>query len=320
LGDGQTVFDQPQKHPTCEGPKFHKWNGWYYISAPAGGVATGWQLILRSRNVYGPYEEKIVLEQGSTSDVNGPHQGAIVDSPDGQWWFLHFQEQQPYGRIVHLQPMRWENDWPVMGEDRDGNGIGEPVDVWRKPAGASEVVVPETSDEFDSPALGLQWQWHANAGEGWYSLHARPGWLRLFAQPGQDDLYLLPHALLQKLPAPAFSVETAVETTGGAQAALAVIGNESGAMIVQGSTLTLQINGKTSHATALPAPAARLRITMATGGLCRFAYATGEKFIELEPTFQATEGKWIGAKVGLFCNGTGHADFDYLRFGGPTTA
>src|SRR5690606_26534145 len=82
LDRGRVIFDGHDDHPTVEGPKFHKRNGYYYIFAPAGGVATGWQLVLRSKDIYGPYEEKVVLEQGSTQ-TNGPHQGAWVDTPDG---------------------------------------------------------------------------------------------------------------------------------------------------------------------------------------------------------------------------------------------
>lgn len=91
---------------TIEGPKMYARNGYYYILAPAGGVATGWQLALRSKNVYGPYESKIVMMQG-VSDINGPHQGGWVDTPNGEDWFLHFQELQPFGRVVHLNPVRW---------------------------------------------------------------------------------------------------------------------------------------------------------------------------------------------------------------------
>ena len=89
LGPGQIVFHQPERHPTIEGPKFFKKDGWYYILAPAGGVQNGWQLALRSKNIFGPYEDKIVLAQGGT-DVNGPHQGALVDTVDDGWWFVHF--------------------------------------------------------------------------------------------------------------------------------------------------------------------------------------------------------------------------------------
>src|SRR5690606_4565837 len=128
LDKGTVVFDGHDAHPTVEGPKFYKRNGYYYIFAPAGGVATGWQLILRSKDIYGPYEEKVVLEQGSTQ-VNGPHQGGWVDTADGTDWFVHFQDVDAYGRIAHLQPVEWKNDWPLMGKDLDGNGIGEPVQV-----------------------------------------------------------------------------------------------------------------------------------------------------------------------------------------------
>ena len=85
LDDGVTVYEGP----VAEGTKFLKRNGYYYLIIPEGGVGTGWQTVLRSKNIYGPYERRIVLEQGSTS-INGPHQGALVDTPDGNWWFYHF--------------------------------------------------------------------------------------------------------------------------------------------------------------------------------------------------------------------------------------
>jgi beta-xylosidase len=75
LDDGVMVFDGHDRNPTVEGPKFYQRGGYYYIFAPAGGVQTGWQLALRSKNVYGPYEARVVLAQGKTS-INGPHQGA----------------------------------------------------------------------------------------------------------------------------------------------------------------------------------------------------------------------------------------------------
>ncbi len=115
----------------------------------------GWQVVFRSRDIYGPYEEKTVLEQGSTP-INGPHQGALVDMANGEWWFIHFQDAGAFGRIVHMQPVRWENDWPLMGVDHDGNSIGEPVPGWRKPGVASQSAkaVPQTSDEFEAARLG----------------------------------------------------------------------------------------------------------------------------------------------------------------------
>jgi beta-xylosidase len=126
LDKGKIVYDGHEKDPTVEGPKLYKRNGYYYIFAPAGGVSTGWQLALRSKNIYGPYERRVVMDQGSTK-INGPHQGAWVTTQMGEDWFLHFQDKGAYGRVVHLQPMKWINDWPVIGIDKDGDGKGEPV-------------------------------------------------------------------------------------------------------------------------------------------------------------------------------------------------
>lgn len=127
IDDAVMVYDgNDGANHTIEGPKLYKRNGFYYIFAPAGGVATGWQLVLRSKNIYGPYERRIVMRQGATA-INGPHQGAWIATDEGEDWFLHFQDKGPYGRVLHLNPMRWKNDWPVIGTDKDGDGCGEPV-------------------------------------------------------------------------------------------------------------------------------------------------------------------------------------------------
>jgi beta-xylosidase len=125
-GQSKIIYDGHDTDETIEGPKLYKRNAYYYILAPAGGVATGWQVALRSKNIFGPYERKIVMSQGNTL-INGPHQGAWVDTKTGEDWFIHFQDRAAFGRVVHLQPMRWLNDWPVIGEDKDGDGCGEPV-------------------------------------------------------------------------------------------------------------------------------------------------------------------------------------------------
>ena len=153
LDEGRVVIDgnQLEGWRTVEGPKLYKKDGFYYVFAPAGGVRNGWQGAFRSKSIYGPYEHRIVLEQGDTA-VNGPHQGAWVKTPDGDDWFLHFQDKDSYGRIVHLQPMRWVDDWPVMGADPDGNGTGKPVLQYALPLPelASADVQLQTSDAFEN--------------------------------------------------------------------------------------------------------------------------------------------------------------------------
>lgn len=197
--DGKTLLDEGKtvyEGPIAEGTKFMKRNGWYYLIIPEGGVGTGWQTVLRARNIYGPYERRIVLEQGSTG-VNGPHQGALVDAPDGSWWFYHFQETPVLGRVVHLQPARWEADWPVIGVDYDKNGIGEPVAAWKKPVSSVGTAGFQTCDDFND-ALGLHWQWNHNPVDTHWNLTDRKGWLTLKAMPA-DSLKMVRNMLTQKV-------------------------------------------------------------------------------------------------------------------------
>jgi beta-xylosidase len=232
LDNGVIVFDGHDKNPTVEGPKMHKRNGYYYILAPAGGVGTGWQLALRSKNIYGPYEQKVVQEQG-TSTTNGPHQGAWVDTQTGESWFIHFQDKDAYGRIVHLQPMKWVNDWPVIGEDKDKNGIGEPVMSYKKPnvGKTFPIQTPQESDEFNGNQLGLQWQWPANPKNNWaFPAGSAYGFLRLFNVPVRDgipNLWSVANLLTQKFPAPSFSAVTKFTFTARTE-------NEEAGLIIMG--------------------------------------------------------------------------------------
>jgi len=322
LGEGQIVFHQPEKHPTLEGPKFLKKDGWYYILAPAGGVETGWQVVFRSETIYGPYQDKIVLTQGGT-DINGPHQGALVDTPTGDWWFLHFQDAGLYGRIVHLQPVIWREGWPLLGQN------GEPVRRHPKPelqSGAAPLTL-QTSDEFDAPGLGLQWQWQANHRDAWYSLAARPGWLRLFPQPEVNPLSEQPNLLLQKFPARSFRAETAVALTSlhpGEEAGLVITGEKFISLGLRrdglSTWLVLRIDGHVERLLRVTAQPVILSVEVWDGGRFTFSYTTDGQGTAVPQTFQATKGKWIGAKVGLFSLTTaaapaaGYVDFDYFRF------
>lgn len=328
-GEGQIVYHDPEKHPTLEGPKFLKRNGWYYISAPAGGVPTGWQVILRSRNIFGPYEDKIVLAQGNT-EINGPHQGALVDTPDGKWWFIHFQDAGLYGRIIHLQPVRWENDWPLIGVNQDEKGVGQPVLRHRQPllVAGQKPFAPQTSDEFDSPKLGLQWQWHANHRDHWYSLAARPGWLRLFPQLAVISPELQPNMLLQKFPARSFVVEAAMEFSpmqASEEAGLVVAGELVYRLGIHGDGVCRRIvlrAGQDQLATADSSSGEpiRMRVAVSDGGDCVFSYAEGGTFKSIGPVLETRKGNWIGAKVGLYSikqepgETAGHVDVDYFQF------
>ncbi len=340
LGAGVEVYNNPKKHPTLEGPKFFKRDGYYYISAPAGGVEGGWQVIFRSRNVYGPYEDKVVLRQGGTH-INGPHQGAIVDDIAGNSWFIHFQDADVYGRITHLEPVTWKDGWPAMGESlgrvlthaTTGPAThpadpycGQPVLRHAKPASPvpSAVAVPATSDDFSGRELGLQWQWQANHDDAWASLTARPNHLRLYPQRPTPKLECQPNILGQKLPARAFTLETEVELSPAekkCQAGLVVSGKHNAALLVTRDgtiqRVDLVIDDAIKESWPTPAGPLRLRLTLASGGVCRFSFAAdhGGTWTEGAPTFQAVKGQWVGARVGLVARGeSGFADFGPFVF------
>jgi beta-xylosidase len=337
--EGRTIIDGNKLpgYRTLEGPKFYKHDGYYYVFAPAGGVEEGWQAVFRARSIDGPYEVRTVMDQGK-SPINGPHQGAWVRAQDNSDWFLHFQDKGAYGRVVHLQPMRWVDGWPVIGEDGPHAGTGQPVLTYRKPVAGAPVQVPPTSDEFDGARLGLQWQWNANSQPGWYSLTERPGMLRLHtaaAPEAKDYVRAAPSILAQKLPAPAFVVNTHVALNGardGDRAGLILnamqyawlgLRKTGAATQLVYTTCTpakLRCTASTSVVLASAPPSLYLRMTMTDGALARFAYSLDNaSFVTVGEPFSASKGRWVGAQVGLFSVGetTGgepsSLDVDYFR-------
>jgi beta-xylosidase len=340
LDEGQIILDGTEHHPTLEGPKMYKRNGYYYIFAPAGGVPTGWQTIFRSKSIYGPYEDKIVLHQGNTS-INGPHQGGWVETESGDSWFVHFQDRGAYGRIVHLQPMYWENEWPVMGVNKDENGIGEPVLTHRKPKTMtrSAILVPETTDDFNQERLGLQWQWQANPKKTWYSLNENTGSIRLYAAPipqgTSGTLFDAPNLLMQKFSAPTFEATTKCSVkilNEDERMGLMVFGEEYAFLSIYKTTQGLRLGqfiGKLSDQIRveeeivgidLENQPVYLRVCVEAEAVCTFSYSiNGTEFLLIGDKFQAQPGRWVGAKVGIFSSSAkperlaGFADFEFFH-------
>jgi beta-xylosidase len=341
INEDVLVYDGHEVDPTIEGPKFYKRNGYYYIFAPAGGVSTGWQLILRSKNVYGPYERKVAMDQGA-SPTNGPHQGAWVTTQTGEDWFLHFQDKDAYGRILHLQPMKWLNDWPVIGVDKDGDGKGEPVVRYKKPnvGKTYPIQTPVESDEFNGSTVGLQWQWMANHKGTWSFMNTSNGSLRLFSDKVPDsakNLWDAPNVLLQKFPAEEFMVTTkftfkpnskieneksGLVIMGLSYAGLALKSKKDGVQLVFESCKDAGSGKEEKEKVIMKmnVPTVFFRVKVTKGGKCGFSYSLdGNVFTNAGEEFTAEVGRWKGAKVGLFCtretqvNDAGYADFDWFR-------
>jgi len=341
IDEGKLVYDGHETDPTIEGPKLYKKNSYYYIFAPAGGVSTGWQLVLRSKHIYGPYERRVVMDQGTTN-INGPHQGAWVTTQTGEDWFLHFQDKGVYGRVVHLEPMKLIDNWPVIGIDKNGDGKGEPALTYKKPNVGKmySIVTPVESDEFNSNNLGLQWQWMANPQPTWYFTDPAKGVLRLFSskEPGSArNLWDVPNVLLQKFPAEEFMVttklsfypnpkleneETGLTIMGLSYACIKLVKKHDGTYLVYAVCDNAE-KGETEKQNEIKKiddNTIYLRVTINKGGICNFSYSPdGSNFVKAADTFQAKEGRWIGAKVGIFCtrkdqtNDSGYTDFDWFR-------
>lgn len=334
---GVLVYDGHEADPTIEGPKFYKHNGYYYIFAPAGGVSTGWQLVLRSKNIYGPYERKVVMDQGSTI-INGPHQGAWVTTQTGEDWFLHFQDKNAYGRVLHLQPMKWKNDWPVIGFDKDGDGKGAPVLTYKKPnVGNFPVTSPQESDEFNN-ILGLQWQWQANPKATWLFMNNANGTLRLFSDKIADtakNYWDVPNILLQKFPAEEFTATTKLQIQprldgertgliimGMSYAYISLVKRSDGVYLTKNICIdAIKENiEKEQIIQKINANIIYLKVKILKGAVCNFSFSDdGINYKDVGESFTAQPGRWIGAKMGIFCtrttqtNDSGYADFDWFR-------
>ncbi|RBQ05748.1 glycoside hydrolase family 43 protein [Pedobacter miscanthi] len=338
---GRIVYDGHELDPTIEGPKFYKRNAYYYLFAPAGGVSTGWQLVLRSKNIYGPYERKVVMDQGKSA-VNGPHQGAWVNTQSGEDWFLHFQDKDAYGRVVHLQPMKWINNWPVIGIDKDGDGKGEPVSTYKKPNVGKiyPIETPIESDEFNTAKLGLQWQWQANPQPTWLFTDAAKGTLKLYTARMPDEaknLWDVPNLLMQKFPADEFMAttkllfkpnpkleneKTGLVIMGRSYAEISIKSKKEGLYLVYGTCQNAD-KEKTENEKEiikLKSASVYLRVKVTAGAKCQFSYSEdGINFSNAGDEFQATAGQWIGAKVGIFAirdtqtNDSGIAEYDWFR-------
>jgi beta-xylosidase len=327
LDVGKVIVDDPEHLPVLEGPKLYKRNGYYYIFAPFGGVGVGAEVVLRSRNIYGPYEQRVVLAQGSTA-INGPHQGGYVETPEGQGWFVHFQSDGAHGRIVHLEPVRWQDDWPIVGDDPPDETVGQPVPSGPIPGnpGAVSQQRPQTSDEFNQARLGPQWEWNHNPDNAHWSLNARPGFLRLIPGPA-EGLLSARNTLTECMQDNAFEFTVRLDLAkmkSGVHAGLAMFEESaSGLELVQtGSERRLDFF-RLPDRTAGPVIAQsilELRVRV-DGDQARYSYSLddGESFHQLGDAAQIHFSWWKGSRPALFAFTTqagdpGAIDFDWVHY------
>lgn len=65
-----------------------------------------------SSSIFGSYSLK-VLANGVKPPISGagnPHQGGLIDTPSGQWYYMAFIDAYPSGRTPVMAPVTWGSD------------------------------------------------------------------------------------------------------------------------------------------------------------------------------------------------------------------
>jgi beta-xylosidase len=327
MGKDSLVFTGDIRHG-LEGTHFYKINGYYYLYSTYGG-RDGIQVALRSKNVYGPYREKVVIRDTMRGVNFGIHQGALVETQTGQWWTMLFADQGAFGRFPSLQPVKWVKGWPMVGVD------GKAVVTYQKPDVGIEypVTTLPTSDEFDETKLGMQWGWNHNPVPDKWSLTRRPGYLRLETAKVVSDLPEARNTLTQRMFA---YYSKSVLTIGvtkmdignmkdGDVAGLAIFQHPYAYIAVkqwQGSRYVAMVNnGKTIDSAVIKTNTVFLQASASYGtSKASFSYSVDNKhFIPMgnELAMRFSLSIFTGNKLCLFNYATqtlgGTVDFDWFR-------
>ena len=341
LDDGRVIF----YGDGAEGPKWYDINGGVMLLFPQGGTSMGWQMALRGDSMDGPFESRRICRQGNTW-INGPHQGALVDTPSGEWWFLHFSHVGVAGRVVYLEPVTWVDGWPRIGEATDEPCCGQPVWLHRKPdLPPQPICCTPTSDDFSSPKLGLQWQWNHNPVDERWSLQRQPGTLQLKGRCEEQDVFAVHNMLTQRLIGASGYVQVKINARDmeiGQQAGLAAMGRDPFLYTVtkteEGLWVTIDYKGEMAFKRPAcsvglpeewqhklfkgPFPGDELWLMFSIQSLCelRLSYSLdGREYTWLRHDAFLSEGVWKGARIGLFTfRGDGWAafsDFKYIHDG-----
>ena len=337
IGKPVTIWDKSMEIPKgssappgrygMEGSHVYKINGYYYITCPAGGTE-GWQVCLRGKNIYGPYESKVIAQDESSYPNNGLHQGGMVQLKNGEWWFIIMQDRGPIGRVPHLVPVTWKEDWPMLG--KDGNGKG--VTVYKKPdvGKTFPMAVPAASDEFDAPTLGLQWQWNHNPDNSKWSLKERKGYLRLQASFAQK-LDEARNTLTQRVQGPASEAVVEMDVSGlknGNTAGFGIFQSPYAYLAVrkkkEAKSLVMVNDGKTIDSLVnLTANKIYIKVSAThVNFLASFSYSLdGKKFTPLGNSLSMGLGyAWTANRFALFNYSVaregidGYADFNWFHF------
>lgn len=319
LSDYTIIYDGRMTQPVIEGPKVYYINDYYFILAPAGSVKTGWQLALRSKNIYGPYEEKIILMQGD-SKVNGPHQGALIDINDDKYVFMHFQDLDNYGRVCHIQDVNFIEGWPICGIDT-GNFVGIPSLTYPYFLKKDDTLKINYTDFFKDK-INESWQWPCNIKDNFYRIEDGL-LLNCIKKENENYLYLERNRMMQKLALANFKVKTTLDKRflkETSKTGLCLMGFNYAYLEVSPKYISLKKGTKDTldeiiEEVILESNEVTLLLDFTYPNQYRLGYIKDGFEEYFNYTFQATRDRWTGSKFGLYAlsdDGNGYAK--YLNF------
>ncbi len=336
--DGKSIDPASGKiiddYQSSEGNKIYKINGTYYVfhnqvipHGPRVGV------MMRSTNIFGPYEKKIILEDFPGRYDRQPNQGGLVQTEAGDWWFITHQgrgENGTYdGRPAHLLPVTWTNGWPIPGLI-DRNGAGTILWSAKKPIKGFPVQSLQSDDEFSTPILAPQWEWNYQPRAEKWSLTQRTGWLRLeaFAPLAKGDFFKAGNTLTQRIMGTdGGTVEVKLDASNMADGQIAGLvffwKNYAQIGVAQKNgqrKIIFSENGIiTEGPELLPQNLAWVRAKIDDQGGCNFAYSLdGKIFTSLGTRFSFGWHNYRGTRLGLFTYNNlgehGSVDFDSFHY------
>jgi beta-xylosidase len=311
----------------AEGSQLFKINGKYYlfnICAPRGGMRT--VLIHRADSLNGPWEGKVAFQD------RGIAQGGLIDTPDGRWFAYLFRDYGSVGRIPYLVPVKWEDGWPVLGEN------GKAPDKLDLPASAGLIPNLVASDEFDrkkgQAALPLVWQWNHNPDNKLWSVRERKGYLRLKTGRIDTSFVQARNTLTQRTVGPASTGYTLVDVSKMKEGDFAGLSafqknfGQVGVKLENGQKWIVMVNAASDK----PAEVERIPLTQNQVYLkidcdftdlrdrATFAYSLdGKEWHRIGDTLKMTYAipHFMGYRFGIFNYATkspgGYADFDWFR-------
>jgi beta-xylosidase len=318
-----------------EANKLYKFNGIYYHLfsevKKEGRVA----MMGRSKNIYGPYETRQLNHVDALTDKE-PNQGGIIQAQSGEWYFFTHQGTGSWeGRAACLLPVTWINGWPVIGQI-GSDTIGNMIWNANKPVSKSNIMGPQTDNEFNQSYLPAQWEWNYQPRNEKWSLTDHMGFLRLYAflpvtSLNKNDqrkvLYRAGNTLTQRSMRTAWNEATVKinigEMENGQFAGLCHFGgtySTFGIRQIDGNrVLVFDDNGKETPGPGIKQTTIWFRSSWNWLGTSWYGYSLdGKTFVRFGKTYQLKWGFYRGDRIGI-CNYNiaqekGFIDLDWFHY------